>query len=185
MSMQCDECGLYYSLQDQLENHGCSHPYGKVSGKIEGMETQKGIKHDQEKARMDLLSSDWLEGVAQVLSFGAKKYQSHNWRKGIERSRLLASSLRHIFAYLKGEDYDPETGLLHLYHASCGLMFASELHFTRPDTDDRYKNEALTYDTGKSPPMYTIGEGRYHIQMPAGCELQKNEDGSVTVVKKS
>lgn len=98
----------------------------------------KGVKHDQEKNRLDLLSPVWLNGVGQVLTYGAKKYAAHNWRKGIERSRLIGASLRHILAYLGGEDCDPETGLLHLYHASCCLMFASELHHTKPETDDRY-----------------------------------------------
>lgn len=101
---------------------------------------EKGIKHDQEKIQLDLLSADWIEGVGKVLTFGARKYASHNWRKGIQRSRLISACLRHIFAYLRGENLDPETGLLHLYHASCCLMFASELHFTKPETDDRYKN---------------------------------------------
>lgn len=98
----------------------------------------KGIKFDTEKTRLDLLSAVWIEGVGKVLTYGARKYAAHNWRNGIERSRLLGAALRHIFSYLNGEDRDPETGLLHLYHASCCLMFASELHFTRPDLDDRY-----------------------------------------------
>lgn len=98
-----------------------------------------GIKHDQDKVRLDLLSPIWLNGVGKVLTFGARKYTAHNWRKGIERSRLIGAALRHTIAYLGGEDRDPETGLLHLYHASCCLMFAAELHETRPDLDDRYK----------------------------------------------
>jgi hypothetical protein len=98
-----------------------------------------GIKHDQNKVQLELLSSRWINGVGQVLTFGARKYAAHNWREGIARARLLGACLRHVFAYLRGEDNDPETGLLHLYHASCCLMFASELHYTRPDLDDRYK----------------------------------------------
>jgi len=99
----------------------------------------EGIKYDQEKIRLELLSGSWINGVGQVLTFGAKKYAAHNWRAGLARSRLLGAALRHIFAYLGGEDCDPETQLLHLYHASCCLMFASELHYTKPETDDRYK----------------------------------------------
>lgn len=102
-------------------------------------ELKVGMKHDEGKAQLDLLSPSWIAGVGQVLSFGAKKYAAHNWRKGISRGRLIAACLRHIFSYLSGEDVDPETGLLHLYHASCCLMFASELHFSKPETDDRYK----------------------------------------------
>jgi Domain of unknown function (DUF5664) len=98
-----------------------------------------GIKHDKGKEPLHLLSRTWLLGVARVLGFGATKYAAHNWRGGIERSRLVAAAFRHLLAYNEGEDVDPETGLPHLDHASCCLMFARELHETRPDLDDRYK----------------------------------------------
>jgi len=98
-----------------------------------------GIKHDGEKVRLDLLSTRWIIGTGLVLTFGARKYAAHNWRQGIHLSRLLGACLRHVFAFLGGEDKDPETGLCHLYHASCCIMFASELFETRPDLDDRYK----------------------------------------------
>lgn len=99
----------------------------------------KGRKNDQKKPQMELLSPLWLVGVARVLTFGARKYSAHNWRQGLAASRCLGAALRHIAADLSGEDLDPETGLPHLHHASCELMFASELRVTRPDLDDRYK----------------------------------------------
>lgn len=104
-------------------------------------ESGSGTKHDQEKAPLELLSSIWVEGVGRVLGFGKKKYAAHNWRKGIQLSRLLGAALRHIFAYLRGEDNDLESGLPHLDHASCCLMFARELSETRPDLDDRWTSE--------------------------------------------
>lgn len=100
-----------------------------------------GIKHDQEKPDMSLLSSIALEQIAEVLTFGKKKYAAHNWRKGISYSRLLGALLRHTFSYLKGEDKDPESGLSHLAHAGCCVMFLLELSVTRKDLDDRYKGE--------------------------------------------
>jgi hypothetical protein len=100
--------------------------------------SEGGIKHDSEKVRLDLLSPIWLVGVGTVLTFGARKYAAHNWRKGLEITRLLGACLRHVLAFLGGEDNDPESGICHLYHASCCLMFASELFHTRKDLDDRY-----------------------------------------------
>lgn len=85
-------------------------------------------------------------GVGAVLTFGAKKYASHNWRKGLHQSRLLGAALRHVVAYLGGEDRDPESHLSHLYHASCCLMFASELLETHPELDDRWKPEVKKND---------------------------------------
>lgn len=83
----------------------------------------EGRKDDQEKARMDLLPPDALYEVAEVLTFGAKKYAARNWEKGIAYGRVIGAALRHIFAIMRGEDRDPETGLLHAAHAICCLMF--------------------------------------------------------------
>lgn len=98
-----------------------------------------GIKHDQDKPDMSLLSSIALTEVAKVMTFGKRKYSAHNWRGGFVWSRPLAACLRHVFAFLGGEDKDPETGLSHLAHAICCLMFVLEFEKTRPDLDDRYK----------------------------------------------
>jgi len=64
---------------------------------------------------------------------------AHNWRKGIEITRLIGAALRHLFAFLRGEDNDPESGLSHIAHCSCCLMFISEIHRTKPELDDRVK----------------------------------------------
>jgi len=111
----------------------------------EGTKTNQpstGIKHDQGKARMSLLDSSWLLGVAEVLTFGEKKYAANNWRKGISVSRLMDAAARHQAAFNDGEDLDPESGKGHLYHASCCLMFASWMIKNRPDLDDRYKSSS-------------------------------------------
>lgn len=101
--------------------------------------TQGGTKHDGGKPPLSLLDRTWLDGTAMVLAFGAKKYAAHNWRAGIAFSRLSDAALRHLTAFIDGEDTDPESGLPHLYHASCCLMFLSNMSETRPDLDDRYK----------------------------------------------
>src|ERR1700677_2308555 len=75
-----------------------------------------GRKDDQDKPMMDLLDPIALEGLAAVLTFGAKKYAKHNWRGGISYSRLIAALLRHTFAILRGEYTDPESGLPHINH---------------------------------------------------------------------
>lgn len=104
-----------------------------------GANPTQGMKHDTGKEPLSLLSRVWLLGVARVMGFGAIKYAAHNWRSGLERSRLISAAMRHIIAYNEGEDQDPETGLSHLDHASCCLMFAREMHETHPHLDDRYK----------------------------------------------
>lgn len=100
-----------------------------------------GLKADGAKPPVDLLSTAALLATAEVLGFGARKYATHNWRKGIEWSRVLAAAMRHIIAFNAGQDLDPETGLSHLAHASCCIMFLLEYQLTHPELDDRYKGE--------------------------------------------
>lgn len=109
------------------------------------METEKklesagGTKFDTGKPRLELLSSAAMVEIAKVMTFGAKKYDAHNWRKGFAWSRLLGAALRHTLAFLGGEDKDPETGLSHIAHAACCLMFLLEHEADKLGVDDRYK----------------------------------------------
>lgn len=99
------------------------------------------LKYDDHKAPMSLLSSEALHQTAMVLAFGKQKYAAHNWRGGFEWSRPLSAALRHILAFQDGEDRDPESGLSHLAHAMCCLMFLLEFEKTHRELDDRWKPE--------------------------------------------
>lgn len=103
------------------------------------MTESTGVKNDTGKPRVDLLDPEFMLSVGDVLSFGAKKYAAHNWRGGITYSRLLAASLRHLFAIMMGEDNDPESGLPHTGHLGCCVMFLHWMMTHRKDLDDRYK----------------------------------------------
>ena len=103
------------------------------------LEHKEAVKYDNEKPRMDLLDPVALEGLAKVLTFGAQKYAAHNWRKGIANSRLIAAMLRHLFAIMRGEDIDPESGIPHIDHLGCCWMFLSNNMKVRPEMDDRWR----------------------------------------------
>jgi len=97
------------------------------------------VKHDDGKAPMNLLSREALEQTAMVMAFGKEKYAAHNWRKGFAWSRPLSAAMRHLMAFNDGEDKDPESGLSHLAHAACCIMFLLEFEKTHKDLDDRFK----------------------------------------------
>jgi hypothetical protein len=84
----------------------------------------EAIKFDGGKPRVDLLDRTALEKLATVLAFGAQKYDAHNWRKGMDWSRMVGAALRHIHAFNDG--------------ALCCLMFLSNYQVTRTEFDDRY-----------------------------------------------
>lgn len=82
-----------------------------------------GIKDNRGKAPINLLPSEPLVEVAKVLAFGAVKYKPHNWMLGLPWPDTYDSLQRHLLAWNAGEDDDPETGLSHLAHAGCQLLF--------------------------------------------------------------
>ena len=87
-----------------------------------------GIKFDGGKIDYTYLLKDLpvsVEEVTKVLIYGAKKYSRSNYSK-VESERYEAACLRHLMAYLQGEQKDPETGYHHLAHAVCCLMFLVE-----------------------------------------------------------
>lgn len=89
-----------------------------------------GAKHDSGKPRMDLIPPHAEKLMAEVLTFGAKKYSPENWRLVSDlRSRYIAAAMRHINAWRIGEEDDPETGLPHLAHAMCNLAFIVEVEY--------------------------------------------------------
>lgn len=100
---------------------------------------EQGNKKDEGKPQLDLIDPEFIIGVGQVLTFGAKKYAAHNWRGGIKISRIIAASMRHLCAIMKGEDVDKETGYQHAYHLGCEVMFLASMIANRKDMDDRWK----------------------------------------------
>ena len=97
----------------------------------------EAMKYDGEKVRLDLLPADPIIDVGKVLTYGAKKYSERNWEKGLAWSRCYGAALRHLLAWHKGEINDPETGLNHLAHAACEILFLLEFSRTHPELDDR------------------------------------------------
>ena len=98
----------------------------------------KALKLDQGKIPLELLPFESLAEVGKVLAFGAEKYGRYNWRSGMEWTRLVGAVLRHLFTWTRGESKDPESGLSHLAHAACGLLFLLAYELNNVGADDRY-----------------------------------------------
>lgn len=87
-----------------------------------------GRKDDSDKLRYDLIPISALEGLAEVMTYGANKYGEHNYRM-VDKERYVAALFRHLIAYRKGEDNDQESGFHHLKHAlsNIAIILAHEL----------------------------------------------------------
>jgi hypothetical protein len=89
---------------------------------------ERGVKHDAGKPEWHLFPWDGAEPVVRVLERGARKYAPDNWRRVPGwRHRYLDAAVRHLAADALGERADPETGLPHLAHATCCLLFVLAL----------------------------------------------------------
>lgn len=111
----------------------------------------EGKKFDQGKPRVSLvLMSKALIEVSKVGTMGARKYQDHNWRNGMNWSRLLDASMRHLLEYNNGVRIDPESGLSHLAHASWNLMALLDYEQNGVGNDDLFKGYKSTTIQEKS-----------------------------------
>lgn len=104
---------------------------------------------------MSLIERCFIEGIAKVLTFGAKKYAARNYRNGAVVSRYLDAALRHIVAFSDGENNDQESGENHLHHAACCLMMADWMHRNKPELDDRTEISAVNQPL--SPTLFASG----------------------------
>lgn len=108
----------------------------------------KGLRFNQGKLRYDLVEPHAFQDFVQVLTDGANKYFDRNWENGLSWTSVLASLKRHIAAIEKGEDYDPESGRLHIAHAACNVHFLNAFYYTFPQGDDRPKRFLKTPKIG-------------------------------------
>lgn len=89
--------------------------------------TTGGRKFDGGKLRYGLLPPLALAETVKVLTFGAEKYEPDNWKLVPDSKRRYFDALqRHLWAWKMGEELDPESGIHHLAHAQCCLMFLYE-----------------------------------------------------------
>jgi len=87
-----------------------------------------GEKFDEGKLRWTLLPLDAVQDIVKVLEFGAKKYEVEGWKhvpKG--KIRYIDAAFRHLISHVQGEKTDSESGLPHLAHAACCLLFILHL----------------------------------------------------------
>lgn len=82
-----------------------------------------GAKYDADKPQWALLPYDAINEIVKVLDYGAKKYAARNWEAGIAWSRVFSALMRHAWKWRQGENKDEETGISHLAHCGCCIVF--------------------------------------------------------------
>ena len=119
-----EECVMYVSHQPCIDCEGLL-----ASRNVKYEVVEEFLKFDADKTRYDHVPPSAIQGIAAVLTFGARKYKPNNWKNCEDKERYVASLLRHIEAYRSGEELDQESGLHHLAHAMTNAAFLIELEY--------------------------------------------------------
>jgi hypothetical protein len=96
-------------------------------------------KDKQNKPPLDLVPTELIRQVADVMAFGAGKYARFDWRGGGSRSDYAAAAMRHILAWLDGEEYADDSELSHLAHAAACMGILLQWEKDGVGEDDRYR----------------------------------------------
>ena len=84
------------------------------------------MKKNEGKPDPSLFYTSALYEIVHVRAFGIEKHGSVDGWKTTKPIQHYDAAIRHIRAVIGGEDYDKESGRLHLAHAMCSLMFELE-----------------------------------------------------------
>lgn len=100
-------------------------------------EKKQGLRYNSGKVKHDLLEPFAINELAKVFTKGAEKYEPNNWLRGMPWTTVLASLKRHLNAFEKGEDFDPETLCYHISHVAWNAMALTSYYKFCPEFDDR------------------------------------------------
>lgn len=101
------------------------------------MSEVKGLRYNTGKLPYHLISPLATRELARVLGKGAEKYAERNWENGLVWTECEGSLERHLEKWKLGEEYDPESGCLHMAHVLCNAMFLLHFQLTGTGKDDR------------------------------------------------
>lgn len=98
---------------------------------------KKALRYNDGKIDWSLVDFRSLEPMVKVLMYGAKKYEIDNWKKGQDLKSLSSCLMRHLVAFMDGEDNDLESGESHLGHILCNAMIMVHSQANHKWTDNR------------------------------------------------
>lgn len=73
-----------------------------------------GLRYNDGKIPFQYFAPEALLELGKHYQRGNAKYEPRNWERGMDWSICFDSLQRHAWAWLGGEDRDPETGSLHM-----------------------------------------------------------------------
>lgn len=104
-------------------------------------------KNDADKAQLENINPYFIEGISRVLTNGERKYGYKNW-SGLQLSRLISATKRHLHEFEKACDYDGDSGEHHLAHiaANAQIMYSILSEGLEVTQDDRRWKKRISKD---------------------------------------
>lgn len=156
---------------------------------VTGQTTRSGRKNDTGKLRWELLPYDAIDGIVQILTDGAVKYDDRNWEQGMKWSRVYAAIMRHLGAWWMGKltghgSMDKESGHSHLWHAGCEILFLIAYEKRKMgEFDDRPTKVFSKEDGGNSGDHFAatvydtyVSNGRSNIDCNPASEVDNKSN---------
>lgn len=97
----------------------------------EELAKEKFIKFSKHKPKPSLIPASTLRALAEVLTYGANKYEKDNWKKCDDISEYTDALIRHLTDYLDGITHDTESGLPVMWCILANAAFLNELDETQ------------------------------------------------------
>jgi len=99
------------------------------------------VKYDQGKPRLGLFPTEAILAGGRALTYGVDKYADYNYKQGegLDWNRYYDALLRHLFAWIGGEEYDKESGLRHTDHVMACAAMLSDAVESGIGKDTRFK----------------------------------------------
>lgn len=115
-------------LRDELFGTAEQDPNGKDPHEV-------GAKLDAGKIKPSLILDDMslaMTAVIEVATYGAKKYTEKGWHEVANaQDRYKNAQYRHRLAAARGEQRDPDSGLLHLAHEAWNALACLQLELEK------------------------------------------------------
>lgn len=136
-----------------------------------------GIKHDQNKVRVDLVPVSAIMAAARAFGYGVtdkkpKPYAPWNWLRGFAWMRIYGALVRHLLDFVMGVEKDAESGLHPLDHVLANAMILQVHVEKRLGKDDRPLGDGLPPEAFSSYEDPT----RFRIVLRNGEESSYFED---------
>jgi hypothetical protein len=119
-----------------------------TGGRIENPKDAAGRK----KTPLGLVPWVGVVALSRVMKLGAAKYGPNNWRRSNPCATVyVEAAMRHLLAYLDGQDIDPESKESHLAHVMANMCILMDAAAVGSLNDDRPKSGVVVSALEKAP----------------------------------